>query len=187
MSITVVYPSSQNPTSNLIDYTSANCSDAPSKTHRSPTFLIQQTANPKPHRAPSVRPIAPHSAPSMSFLAGRIAAAKEGSYFLQESKNAVGGLAQKLPASVSPPGPPAQPSPDVLPEILRHSVPIKGTPPPSQTSLHACSRWTLPPGEAVGVSPDALNPLRSFVSLPQATFGPKRYRCGPCSLMVFRI
>jgi hypothetical protein len=125
----------------------------------------------------------------MSFLTGRIAAAKEGSYFLQESKNAVGRLAKKLPASASPPGPPAsvQTSPDVLPEILRHSIPIKGTPPPADTSLHASSRWTLPPGEATGVSPDALNPLRSFVSLPQATFGPKRYLCGPCSPMVSRI
>ncbi|KAK3128844.1 hypothetical protein QOZ80_6BG0467090 [Eleusine coracana subsp. coracana] len=114
----------------------------------------------------------------MSFLAGRIAAAKEGSYFLQESKNAVGRLAQKLPASASPPGPPASapPSPDVLPEILRHSVPIKGTLPPADASLNASSRWTLPPGEAAGVSPDVLNPLRSFVSLPQATFGPKRWQ-----------
>ncbi|KAL6606949.1 hypothetical protein ACP70R_042602 [Stipagrostis hirtigluma subsp. patula] len=119
----------------------------------------------------------------MSFLAGRIAAAKEGAFFLQESKNAVGRLAQKLPASASPPGSAsasasAPPSPDVLPEILRHSVPIKGSPPPSDPSLYASSRWALPPGgaEAAGVSPDALNPLRSYVSLPQATFGPKRWQ-----------
>ncbi|XP_062227575.1 uncharacterized protein LOC133925841 [Phragmites australis] len=117
----------------------------------------------------------------MSFLAGRLAAAKEGSYFLQESKNAVGRLAQKLPASASAsaPGPAsAQPSPDVLPEILRHSVPIKATPPLAEPSLSACSRWALPPGgaEAAGVHPDALNPLRSYVSLPQATFGPKRWQ-----------
>jgi hypothetical protein len=65
----------------------------------------------------------------------------------------------------------------VLPEILRHSVPIKGTPPPAEASLSASSRWALPPGgaEAAGLHPDALNPLRSYVSLPQATFGPKRY------------
>ncbi|KAF8772515.1 hypothetical protein HU200_005472 [Digitaria exilis] len=74
----------------------------------------------------------------MSFLAGRIAAAKEGAFFLQESKTAVGRLAEKLPASASAPGgASAPPSPDVLPEILRHSVPIKGTPPPSETSLSA--------------------------------------------------
>ncbi|CAL5037795.1 unnamed protein product [Urochloa decumbens] len=115
----------------------------------------------------------------MSFLAGRIAAAKEGAFFLQESKSAVGRLAEKLPASASAPGgASAPPSPDVLPEILRHSVPIKGTPPPAEPSLSASSRWTLPPGsaEAAGVHPDALNPLRSYVSLPQATFGPKRWQ-----------
>ncbi|KAL6861322.1 hypothetical protein ACP4OV_017022 [Aristida adscensionis] len=119
----------------------------------------------------------------MSFLAGRIAAAKEGAFFLQESKSAVGRLAQKLPAPAPPPGSAPAPasaeaSPDVLPEILRHSVPIKGTPPPADASLYASSRWALPPGgaEAAGVSPDALNPLRSYVSLPQATFGPKRWQ-----------
>ncbi|GJN00177.1 hypothetical protein PR202_ga17590 [Eleusine coracana subsp. coracana] len=84
----------------------------------------------------------------MSFLAGRIAAAKEGSYFLQESKNAVGRLAQKFPASASPPGPPASSPgpPEVRPETLRHSVPIKGTLPPADASLNASSRWTLPAG-----------------------------------------
>lgn len=112
----------------------------------------------------------------MSFLAGRLAA-KEGAYFLQESRNAAGRLAQKLPSPAPAPGPAStQPSPDVLPEILRHSIPIKATPPPADPSLSASSRWALSPGgaEAVGVSPDALNPLRSYVSLPQATFGPKR-------------
>ncbi|OEL35546.1 hypothetical protein BAE44_0003435 [Dichanthelium oligosanthes] len=114
----------------------------------------------------------------MSFLAGRLAA-KEGAYFLQESKTAVGRLAEKLPAPASAPGRASvQPSPDVLPEILRHSVPIKGTPPPPEPSLSASSRWALPPGsaEAAGVHPDAFNPLRSYVSLPQATFGPKRWQ-----------
>uniref|UniRef100_A0A0E0L9U9 Uncharacterized protein n=1 Tax=Oryza punctata TaxID=4537 RepID=A0A0E0L9U9_ORYPU len=121
----------------------------------------------------------------MSFLAGRVAA-KEGAYFLQESKHAAGRLAGKLPASASAPAPApaagststvAQPSPDVLPEILRHAVPIKATPPPGEPSLSASSRWAVPRGgaEAVGLSPDALNPLRSYVSLPQATFGPKRW------------
>ncbi|CAN6201941.1 unnamed protein product [Urochloa humidicola] len=115
----------------------------------------------------------------MSFLAGRIAAAKEGAFFLKESKTAVGRLAEKLPASASAPGgASAPPSSDVLPEILRHSVPIKGTPPPAEPSLSASSRWTPPPGraEGAGVHPDALNPLRSYVSLPQATFGPKRWQ-----------
>lgn len=116
----------------------------------------------------------------MSFLAGRLAA-KEGAYFLQESKNSAGRLAQKLPSPAPAPGPgpaSAQPSPDVLPEILRHSIPIKATPPPADPSVCASSRWALPPGgaEAAGVSPDVLNPLRSYVSLPQATFGPKRWQ-----------
>ena len=124
------------------------------------------------------RPEPDHPPPPMSFLAGRLAAAKEGAYFLHESKTAVGRLAEKLPASASAPGgASAPPSPDVLPEILRHSVPIKGTPPPAQPTLSASSRWAIPPGsaEAAGLHPDALNPLRSYVSLPQATFGPKRY------------
>ncbi|XP_047075764.1 uncharacterized protein LOC124685456 [Lolium rigidum] len=116
----------------------------------------------------------------MSFLAGRLAA-QEGAYFLQESKNAAGRLAQKLPASALGPRPtsppPSSSSPDVLPEILRHSVPISPTPPPSDPSLYGSTRWALPQGgaKAAGVSPDVLNPLRSYVSLPQATFGPKRW------------
>ncbi|CAN6245408.1 unnamed protein product [Urochloa humidicola] len=74
------------------------------------------------------------------------------------------------------------PGVDVLPEILRHSVPIKGTPPPAEPSLSASSRWTLPPGsaEGAGVHPDALNPLRSYVSLPQATYGPKSWEGISC-------
>ncbi|XP_052158231.1 uncharacterized protein LOC127775952 isoform X1 [Oryza glaberrima] len=116
----------------------------------------------------------------MSFLAGRLAA-KEGAYFLQESKHAAGRLAEKLPASAPAPAPApgsTSPSPDVLPEILRHAVPIKATPPPGEPSLSASSRWAVPRGgaEAAGLSPDALNPLRSYVSLPQATFGPKRWQ-----------
>ncbi|CAM0913471.1 unnamed protein product [Alopecurus aequalis] len=114
----------------------------------------------------------------MSFLAGRLAA-QEGAYFLQESKNAAGRLAQKLPASALRPRPASPPpSPDVLPEILRHSIPIRPTPPPSDPSLYGSTRWALPSGgaEAAGVSPDVLNPLRSYVSLPQATFGPKRWQ-----------
>ena len=128
--------------------------------------------------APAPAPNRTTAPPPMSFLAGRMAAAKEGAYFLHESKTAVGRLAEKLPASASAPGgASAPPSPDVLPEILRHSVPIKGTPPPAQPTLSASSRWAIPPGsaEAAGLHPDALNPLRSYVSLPQATFGPKRY------------
>ncbi|XP_044959669.1 uncharacterized protein LOC123410794 isoform X2 [Hordeum vulgare subsp. vulgare] len=121
----------------------------------------------------------------MSFLAGRLAA-QEGAYFLQESRNAAGRLAQKLPASEHGPRPaPPPPSPDVLPEILRHSMPLRPTPPPPDPTLYGSTRWALPPGgaEAAGVSPDVLNPLRSYVALPQATFGigPKRHYYSPSS------
>jgi len=92
----------------------------------------------------------------------------------------VGRLAEKLsaPASVSGAAS-APPSPNMLPEILRHSMPIRGTPPPAEPSLSASSTWAIPPGSAAaataGVHPDALNLLLSYISLLQATFGSKRY------------
>ncbi|KAJ0986772.1 hypothetical protein J5N97_005128 [Dioscorea zingiberensis] len=118
----------------------------------------------------------------MSFLAGRLAAT-EGAYFLQESKHAVGRLALKLPSPTKQPPPPAggrphdQDAADVLPEILRHSVPLKGTPEASEPTLTA-SKWALKGSSSPfpAVSPDVLNPLRAYVSLPQATFGPKRWQ-----------
>ncbi|VAI84720.1 unnamed protein product [Triticum turgidum subsp. durum] len=115
----------------------------------------------------------------MSFLAGRLAA-QEGAYFLQESRDAAGRLAQKIPASEHGPRPASPPpSADVLPEILRHSMPLRPTLPPPNSTLYGSTRWALPPGgaKAAGVSPDVLNPLRSYVALPQATFGlgPKRW------------
>uniref|UniRef100_A0A453R8B3 Uncharacterized protein n=1 Tax=Aegilops tauschii subsp. strangulata TaxID=200361 RepID=A0A453R8B3_AEGTS len=101
----------------------------------------------------------------------------------QESRNAAGRLAQKLPASEHGPRPaPPAPSPDVLPEILRHTMPLRPTLPPPNSTLYGPTRWALPSGgaEAAGVSPDVLNPLRSYVALPQATFGlgPKRCASG---------
>ncbi|KAF3329112.1 hypothetical protein FCM35_KLT06190 [Carex littledalei] len=114
----------------------------------------------------------------MSFLPGRLAAA-EGSYFLNESKHAAGRLAEKLPSS--PASASASPSPhsdvapaDVLPEILRHSIPIKRASSGSDASLSTASKWVLNgSGSANSVSADAINPLRAYVSLPQVTFGPK--------------
>ncbi|CAN1124217.1 hypothetical protein LINPERPRIM_LOCUS3647 [Linum perenne] len=118
----------------------------------------------------------------MSFLAGRLAG-KEGAYFFQESKQAVNRLAEKLPAkptaagTLTPP-PPQDSQADVLPEVLRHSLPpgIFGKPLDSST-LSSGSRWVIPsdPKSGSGVSPDKLNPLRAYVSLPQVTFGPKRW------------
>ncbi|KAK3022354.1 hypothetical protein RJ639_045305 [Escallonia herrerae] len=118
----------------------------------------------------------------MSFLAGRLAAT-EGAYFLQESKHAVGRLVQKKPP---PPPPPSSAenetlsaaAADVLPEVLRHSLPSKILRPPSDSSISRPSKWVLrsDPNNASSVSRDALNPLRAYVSLPQVTFGPKRWQ-----------
>ncbi|XP_043688113.1 uncharacterized protein LOC122639351 isoform X2 [Telopea speciosissima] len=125
----------------------------------------------------------------MSFLAGRLASA-EGSYFLQESKNAAGRLAQKnkinnkLPSSSSNSSSSSlivdeEAKADVLPEVLRHSLPWKlfDQPSSSDSSLYTASKWALraDPNKAPSVSADALNPLRAYVSLPQVTFGPKRW------------
>ncbi|KAI4997102.1 hypothetical protein ZWY2020_052444 [Hordeum vulgare] len=87
----------------------------------------------------------------MSFLAGRLAA-QEGAYFLQESRNAASRLAQapgvRTWAQASTP----PPSPDVLPEILRHSMPLRPTPPPPDPTLYGSTRWALPPGGAEAAS-----------------------------------
>ncbi|XP_047342543.1 uncharacterized protein LOC124946034 [Impatiens glandulifera] len=122
----------------------------------------------------------------MSFLAGRLAGT-EGAYFLQESKLAVGRLIQKN-ATKPPPSPSQSQSQsnnpidggiqaDVLPEILRHSLPSKIFQPPSESSLSKASKWALhsDPNAVSSISPDVLDPLRAYVSLPQVTFGPKRW------------
>ncbi|XP_004243530.1 uncharacterized protein [Solanum lycopersicum] len=121
----------------------------------------------------------------MSFLAGRVAG-KEGAFFFEESKHAVTRLAQKI--NKNPTSSPSNStslnqessSPDVLPEILRHSLPSKifHSPSSADSSLSNTSKWVLPtdPNTTNSVSPDALNPLRAYVSLPQVTFGPKRWQ-----------
>ncbi|GLT28328.1 hypothetical protein SLA2020_032700 [Shorea laevis] len=120
----------------------------------------------------------------MSFLAGRLAG-KEAAYFFQESKHAVNRLAEKTTTSRNLPSttPAAaaaehESQADVLPEVMRHSLPSKifGLP-ADPLSLSTSSKWVLR-SESHGasrVSPDALNPLRAYVSLPQVTFGPKRW------------
>eukprot|EP00268_Persea_americana_P015196 TRINITY_DN16919_c0_g1_i3.p1 TRINITY_DN16919_c0_g1~~TRINITY_DN16919_c0_g1_i3.p1 ORF type:complete len:273 (-),score=53.41 TRINITY_DN16919_c0_g1_i3:214-990(-) len=124
----------------------------------------------------------------MSFLAGRSAAA-EGAYFLQESKQAVERLSQKYPSSSS--SSPSIPTKshaseaqiaDVLPEVLRHSIPIKPShhhPQSSLPSLSTSSKW-MPSSSSASSHPslssDAVNPLRAYVSMPQVTFGPKRWQ-----------
>ncbi|KAK4369351.1 hypothetical protein RND71_013143 [Anisodus tanguticus] len=120
----------------------------------------------------------------MSFLGGRLAG-KEGAFFFEESKHAVTRLAQKIkPTPSSVPtnqeslASSSSSSPDVLPEILRHSLPSKifKSHVSSDSSLsNNTSKWVLPtdPNNTSSVSPDALNPLRAYVSLPQVTFGAK--------------
>ncbi|GKV24810.1 hypothetical protein SLEP1_g34376 [Rubroshorea leprosula] len=61
---------------------------------------------------------------------------------------------------------------------MRHSLPSKIFGLPSDpSSLSTSSKWVLR-SESHGastVSPVALNPLQAYVSLPQVTFGPKRW------------
>lgn len=121
----------------------------------------------------------------MSFLAGRLAG-KEGAFFFQESKHAVNRLAEKSSITVKNLPPHASSSTiehesqaDVLPEVLRHSLPSKIFGKPYEpSSLSTSSKWALRsdhPNSSSTVSPDVLNPLRAYVSLPQVTFGPKRW------------
>ncbi|CAK9139622.1 unnamed protein product [Ilex paraguariensis] len=120
----------------------------------------------------------------MSFLVGRLAGA-EGAYFLQESKHAVSRIVEKskpnLPSSLPTSNSQSvlnEAQADVLPEVLRHSLPSKIFQPPSDSSLLKGSKWVLQtdPNNVSLVSPDALNPLRAYVSLPQVTFGPRRWQ-----------
>ncbi|KAK7276537.1 hypothetical protein RIF29_17678 [Crotalaria pallida] len=123
----------------------------------------------------------------MSFLGGRLAG-KEAAYFFQESKQAVAKLApknspllkQQQEAVVH-----AHADADVLPEVLRHSLPpilFKNDTVSSSTSTSSSSKskWLLlpshPNSHSSSVSPDAINPLRAYVSLPPVTFGPKRWQ-----------
>lgn len=117
----------------------------------------------------------------MSFLAGRLAG-KEAAYFFQESKQAVGKLAQKNPLPKTNNNNlnfhEGYDHADVLPEVLRHSLPSKVFRNDEATSFSfSASKWVLhsDPKTQSSVSPDALNPLRAYLSLPQVTFGPKRF------------
>ncbi|TKY57026.1 hypothetical protein E2542_SST21472 [Spatholobus suberectus] len=124
----------------------------------------------------------------MSFLAGRLAG-KEAAYFFQESKQAVGKLAQKNPLPKINNNnnnnnndnlnlQEGHDHADVLPEVLRHSLPSKVFRDEGATSSSfSASKWVLhsDPKTQSSVSPDALNPLRAYLTLPQVTFGPKRW------------
>ncbi|KAG0470640.1 hypothetical protein HPP92_017340 [Vanilla planifolia] len=107
----------------------------------------------------------------MSFLTGRLI--EGGSFFLQESKIAAARLAEKLPASTGEAGAGSvavfsEESVDVLPEILRHSIPIKAnkgsTPEPS---LPTSSKWLLKVtrGSHVHVTAKQVNRIRKALGL----------------------
>lgn len=113
---------------------------------------------------------------------GRALAGREGAYFLQQSKNAVGNLVAQqrrnpqqkvLPDSAETRSSPCEPA-DVLPEILRHSIPLS-PPSYSDSSSFAASKWAIRSGDPAYRNDGAFNPLRDYLSLPQVTFGPKRW------------
>ncbi|KAL8167194.1 hypothetical protein V2J09_008693 [Rumex salicifolius] len=125
----------------------------------------------------------------MSFLAGRLAG-REAAYFVEESRQTISRYLEKKPqpqpasASSRTPASATGDGADILPEVLRHSLPPKllhqealsDYSSPVSTSV----KWSiLSPGEEArfyGASPDVMNPLRGFLSLPQVTFGPKRWQ-----------
>ncbi|KAL6136934.1 hypothetical protein ACLB2K_062229 [Fragaria x ananassa] len=85
----------------------------------------------------------------MSLLAGRLAG-KEGAYFFQESKQAVGRLVsqKKLPSSPLS-ATEYESQADVLPEVLRHSLPSKIFHQQAETA----SLWTQLPNGFLNLSP----------------------------------
>ncbi|CBI28845.3 uncharacterized protein LOC100263749 [Vitis vinifera] len=119
----------------------------------------------------------------MSFLRGRLAGA-EGAYFYQETKHAVARLVQNnrnLPVSASKAASSAEHEgqADVLPEVLRHSLPSKiFHQQPLDSSLSSASKWVLHSDPKATSTPSSndMNPLRAYLSLPQVTFGPKRWQ-----------
>ncbi|KAL2944386.1 hypothetical protein RDABS01_032733 [Bienertia sinuspersici] len=122
----------------------------------------------------------------MSFLAGRLAG-KEAAYFFEESKHAVSRMVEKNPKFKTPKTPNPNSNSissesqeaDILPEILRHSLPPKifRSEQISESSLPNSGKWAIRNSSNAphSVSPDVLNPLRGYLSLPQVTFGPKRW------------
>ncbi|KAM7277224.1 hypothetical protein ACFE04_019090 [Oxalis oulophora] len=126
----------------------------------------------------------------MSILAGR-SAGKEAAYFFNETKQALVKHRLANKSTTPPPHPPSSTADqaDILPEIMRHSLPPKlfassspsssssSSSQSSSTTLLTASKWALPTNpKPTTVSSDKLNPLRAYVSLPQVTFGPKRWQ-----------
>lgn len=127
----------------------------------------------------------------MSFLAGRLAAT-EGAFFSQNSKQAALALKQKLKSNPPAINPHSNPAPsvtnasqaDVLPEVLRHSLPIgygvaaelETASTPSPSSLASSLKLTLNPRRVAkdGIRRDGVSggvAVEHFASVPQTTFG----------------
>lgn len=133
-------------------------------------------------------------------------AGKEGAYFFEESKHAVDRLARKVQpsnktnaataAAAASGGNPIsrEAEADVLPEVLRHSLPSRiysqrsepSSSSSSSSSLSKASKWALQwdPESGSAVSSDALNPLRAHLAMPQVTFGPNRWKLPPAGSSV---
>ncbi len=129
----------------------------------------------------------------MSFLPGRLAAS-EGAFFNQHSKQAAIALRQKLqsstPSSASAKSETTlKPSEaDVLPEVLRHSLPIaptaaelqasNATSTPARSSLAASLKSVLKPRSDVGTVRTGIIPsfeaVDHLASVPQTSFGRKK-------------
>lgn len=129
----------------------------------------------------------------MSFLAGRLAAS-EGAFFKETSKAAIKALKQNLEkttgagheakgvleSGAASPSRATDLNADVLPEVLRHSVPVVVTraelaasavePSPSSTSLAAVACRTA---ERSGELPHGAA-QQSFFSVPNTALGPRK-------------
>lgn len=133
-----------------------------------------------------------HFITTMSFLAGRLAAT-EGAFFSQTSKQALVHLKDKLADATSSTPPLTLPSSspelhaDVLPEILQHtplacppsSSPSAFSPPPSSLAASLASAPPSSPAKppsSQSILALADNPLAFFASVPQTSFGPKRWK-----------
>ncbi|XP_050381564.1 uncharacterized protein LOC126798599 [Argentina anserina] len=83
------------------------------------------------------------------------------------------------PTISSPPATEHEFQADVLSEVLRHSLPSRIFCQSELTSsLDTASKWVLKSECKNGfyISSQTLNPLRDYMSVPQVTFGPKRWQ-----------
>ncbi|KAK9089742.1 hypothetical protein Scep_028824 [Stephania cephalantha] len=114
----------------------------------------------------------------MSFLAGGRLAARETAYFIQESKQAVSRLSHKHNNNSNNNNNnnnnnsssswsllhDREAQADVLPEVLRHSLPSKIFEAPSDSTLSVSSKWVLPQNPPP-LSPPMLSTLSGLICL----------------------